>query len=51
MALRKAYRWQYIISGAQQSHFLKVLGDLSHGEPSEANPSRHCNADMRVGRT
>lgn len=28
MALRKAYRWQYIISGAQQSHFLKVLGDL-----------------------
>jgi hypothetical protein len=28
MALRKAYRWQYIISGAQQPHFLKVLASL-----------------------
>ena len=28
MALRKAYRWQYIISGAQQPHFLKVLDSL-----------------------
>jgi hypothetical protein len=27
-ALLKAYRWQYILSGAQQPHFLKVLGDL-----------------------
>lgn len=27
-ALLKAYRWQYIFSGAQQPHFLKVLGSL-----------------------
>lgn len=27
-ALCKAYRWQYIISGAQQPHFAKVLSDL-----------------------
>jgi hypothetical protein len=26
--LLKAYRWQYIVSGAQQPHFLKVLGGL-----------------------
>jgi hypothetical protein len=24
----KAYRWQYILSGAQHPHFLKVLGGL-----------------------
>lgn len=27
-ALRQAYRWQYIISGAQQPHFLAVLTNL-----------------------
>jgi hypothetical protein len=27
-ALLKAYRWQYILSGAQHPHFLKVLGGL-----------------------
>ena len=27
-AVLKAYRWQYILSGAQQPHFLKVLGGL-----------------------
>jgi hypothetical protein len=27
-ALRQAYRWQYIISGAQHPHFLKVLSQL-----------------------
>ena len=26
--LLKAYRWQYIVSGAQQPHFMKVLGGL-----------------------
>ena len=24
----KAYRWQYILSGAQHEHFLKVLGGM-----------------------
>ena len=27
-ALCQAYRWQYIISGAQHPHFLKVLSQL-----------------------
>ena len=27
-ALLKAYRWQYILSGARQPHFLKLLGEL-----------------------
>jgi hypothetical protein len=27
-ALRQAYRWQFIISGAQHPHFLKVLSQL-----------------------
>lgn len=27
-ALRQAYRWQYIISGAQQPHLLKVLSEF-----------------------
>jgi hypothetical protein len=26
--LLKAYRWQFILSGAEQPHFLKVLGSL-----------------------
>ena len=25
----KAYRWQYILSGAQHPHFVKVLTDLT----------------------
>ena len=27
--LKKAYRWQYIISGARHPHFVKVLGELT----------------------
>jgi hypothetical protein len=28
-AMLKAYRWQYILSGAQHPHFVKVLTDLT----------------------
>jgi hypothetical protein len=30
--LLKAYRWQYIVSGAQHPQFLKMLGSLVNGE-------------------
>ena len=39
VAFLKAYRWQYIHSGAQHPHFGKVLSSLiteSHGQRIEA---------------
>jgi hypothetical protein len=34
-AMLRAYRWQYILSGAQNPHFLKVLGGLVTGAQGE----------------
>jgi hypothetical protein len=34
-AFLKAYRWQYIHSGAQQPHFMKVLSGLITGEQGQ----------------
>lgn len=31
----RAYRWQYILSGAQHPHFRKVLGELTDGKQAQ----------------
>jgi hypothetical protein len=41
--LLKAYRWQFILSGAEQPHFLKVLGSLVNQAQGAAHPSGACN--------
>jgi hypothetical protein len=33
--LLRSYRWQYILSGAQHPHFIKVLTSLITGEQTE----------------
>ena len=37
--VQRAYRWQYILTGAQHPHFRKVLGELTDEEQPQRIPS------------